>query len=74
MNKQRRKQLEKSFGPIDVAMEIIQCVMDDEQEAYDNLPESFQNGERGEEMSGYIETLEESIGYLEDAKYALEQV
>lgn len=48
--------------------------MDEEQEAYDNLPESFQNGERGEQMSGNIESLEEVTGYLEDAKSAMEDI
>ena len=74
MNKQRRKQLEKSFGLIDEARDIIEGVMDDEQEAYDNLPENFQNGERGEEMAGYIESLEETVGFLDEAKAAMEDI
>ena len=48
--------------------------MDEEQEAYDNLPESFRNGERGEQMSGNIESLEEVTGYLEDAKSVMEDI
>ena len=74
MNKQRRKRLEKSYNLIDEAMEIIQEVRDEEQEAYDNLPESFQNGERGEEMSGYIEMLEEATGYLDDTKSVMAEI
>ncbi len=74
MNKQRRKQLEKSSGLIDEARGIIQGVLDDEQEAYDNLPENFQNGERGEEMAGHIESLEEVAGVLDEAKAAMEDI
>ena len=74
MNKQRRKKIEKFFRMIDMALEVIQGAMDEEQEAYDNLPENFQNGERGEEMAGYIEILDETIGYLEEAKSAVEQI
>lgn len=74
MNKERRKQLNRSFVLIDEAMDIIQGVMDEEQEAYDNLPESFRNGERGEQMSGNIELLEEVTGYLEDAKSVMEYI
>ena len=74
MNKERRKQLNRSFALIDEAMDIIQGVMDEEQEAYDNLPESFRNGERGEQMSGNIESLEEVTGYLEDAKSVMEYI
>lgn len=74
MNKQRRKKLEKSYDLIDEALEIIQEVMEEEQEAYDNLPESFQNGERGEEMSGYIEMLEEASGYLDETKSVMAEI
>ena len=74
MNKPRRKKLEKSYNLIDEAMEIIEEVRDEEQEAYDNLPESFQNGERGEEMSGYIEMLEEATGYLDDTKSVMAEI
>ena len=74
MNRQRRKRLEKSYELIDEAMEIIQEVIDEEQEAYDNLPENFQYGERGQEMSGCIEMLEEASGYLDDTKSVMEQI
>ena len=74
MNKQRRKQLEKSSGLIDETRDIIQGVMDEEQEAYDNLPENFQSGERGEEMTEYIESLEETVGFLDEAKAAMEYI
>lgn len=74
MNKQRRKQLEKVFDLIAEAQEIIEAVKEEEQEAYENLPENFQYGERGEEMQGYIEMLEESDGYLDDAKSVVEQI
>lgn len=40
----------------------------------DNLPENFQNGERGEEMQNYIEMLDEAYGYLDDANSVIEQV
>ena len=74
MNKQKRKQLEKSSGLIDEARDIIQGVMEEEQEAYDNLPENFQSGERGGEMTEYIESLEETVGFLDEAKAAMEYI
>ena len=74
MNRQRRKRLEKSYELIDEAIEIIQEVIDEEQEAYDNLPENFQSGERGGEMIGYIESLEETVGFLDEAKAAMEYI
>ena len=74
MNKQRRKRLEEAFNMIGQAKDILEEVKDEEQEAYDNLPESFQNGERGEEMQGYIEMLEEAWNYLDDANSVVEQI
>ena len=74
MNKQRRKILEEAFNMISQAKDILEEVKDEEQEAYDNLPESFQNGERGEEMQGYIEMLEEAYDYLYDANSVVEQI
>lgn len=74
MNRERRKRLLKAFELISEAQEIVEGVKEDEQDAHDNLPESFQYGERGEEMEGYIEMLEETYNYLDDAKSVVEQI
>lgn len=74
MNRQRRKQIEKAFELIGEAEDILESTKSEEQDAYDNLPENFQYGERGEEMQNYIEMLDESIGYLSDAKSVVEQI
>lgn len=74
MNKQRRKRLGDALDLINRAKDILEEVKGDEQDSYNNLPESFQNGERGEEMQGYIEMLDESYGYLDDANSVVEQI
>lgn len=74
MNKQRRNRLEKVFDMLSEAQEIIEEIKREEREAYDNLPDSFRNGERGEEMEGYIEMLEETYNYIDDAKSVVEQI
>lgn len=38
-----------------------------EEEAYENLPDSIRDGKRGEEMQGYIETLDGICDCLEEA-------
>lgn len=50
MNKIRRKQLQEASELIAKAQGIIESVKDDEQEAHDNLPESIQYGEKGQQM------------------------
>ena len=43
-------------------------------EAYENLPDSFQNGERGEEMQGYLEMLDGTYNDLDDANSVIDQI
>lgn len=74
MNRQRRKKLTKAYDKIAEAMEIVADAKDEEQEAIENLPDSFRYGERGEEMESNVEMLGELLGYLEDAQSILDQV
>lgn len=74
MNKQRRKRLTEAFEKISDTMEILEAVKDEESESYDNLPDNFRDGDRGEEMQGYIEMLDEAYGYLDDANSVIEQI
>lgn len=74
MNKARRKKLGEAFDRIEDAKNILEEVKQEEQDAYDNLPENFQNGDRGEEMQNYIDMMDETEGYLEDAQSVIEQI
>lgn len=74
MNKQKRKRLEKAFDLITQAEEILEEVKADEEDSYDNLPDNFRDGEKGEEMQNYIEMIDEAIGYVQDANSVIEQI
>jgi hypothetical protein len=74
MNKKRRKQVEAIYDAITEQVESLTFLMEEEQEAYDNLPESFQNGERGEAMQGCIDTLENAIGEIESGMESLQEI
>lgn len=50
MNKARRKELEKAKDLLEQAQSIIEAVQEEEQEAFDNMPEGLQSSERGEQM------------------------
>lgn len=54
MNKQRRKQIAAAIELIEQAQAILEEVIAEEQEAFDNLPEGIQASERGELMEEYI--------------------
>jgi len=74
MNKQRRKQLEKSVLHLNDALEIVRDVLEQEQEAFNNMPDGIRDGERGEEMQGYVDTLEEHVNTIEEAISAIEEI
>ena len=70
MNKHRRKQVAKAIREIETR---VQGILDDEQDAYDNMPENLQESENGiisveaqENLDAAIEALEDAISYLEE--------
>lgn len=70
MNNKRRKKIAEAIYKIE---ELIQNILDEEQEAYDNMPENLQGSERGiiseeaqESLGSAIDALEEAISYLEE--------
>lgn len=72
MNKQRRKELaeaieklEKAIAMLEEAKETVECVTEEEQEAFDNMPESLQCSERGEMTLDNVSTLEEITSNIE---------
>lgn len=55
--------MKEDFSDVHNAIDEIKT---DEQDAYDNMPEGLQNGERGELMQEAISRLEEGMGELEE--------
>lgn len=74
MNRQRRKKLTEAFEKITEVMDILESVKSEEEESYENLPDNFRDGDRGEEMQNYIDMIEEAYGYLDDANCVIEQI
>lgn len=67
MNMQRRKRIEKVGRMLEELLEEIRALQEEEQEAYDNLPESFQSSERGEAIWEAADNLESAVSSLEEA-------
>ena len=74
MNKARRKQLEKVVEVLTAQMEELEAIKDEEQEAFDNLPESIQYGERGETMEENVDELDSIITDLENVIESINEV
>lgn len=58
MNKERRKMIEKVVSKLYDLREQVESIMDEEQEAFDNMPESLQETERGERMQEVVDALD----------------
>lgn len=74
MNAQRRKQLAEAITLLYKAQEIIEWIKDEEEEAYDNLPESIQYSDRGEQMSDNVDNLGDISDNLIDYTTTLEEM
>lgn len=74
MNKTRRRQIAKALSLIEQAYDLLTEVKDDEEMAYENLPESLQSSEKGDTMQNNISNLEDAISGLEDVQSSLEGI
>lgn len=66
MNKSRREGLQMARQLLEQARGMIEIIKDAEQDAFDNLPESLQQTERGEAMECYIAAMEEVCDGIAD--------
>ena len=67
MNKERRNKVSLILNEIELAKSKLQQVIDDEQFAYDNMPENLQYSMRGEESEECLEYLNEALELIESA-------
>jgi uncharacterized coiled-coil DUF342 family protein len=67
MNAQRRKQIVKLQGQLEDISAEVQFLAGEEQEYYDNMPESFQFGEKGENAERTVSNLEEAVTLIDEA-------
>lgn len=71
MNRERRKRLQAVCAKMEaIAAEMedikesLQSIKEEEEEALSNLPEGLQDSERGQNMQGYIDTLDDVVDSL----------
>lgn len=73
MNKTRRGEIAAAVQRLtELAAEIsdlrdtVETIRDEEQEYFDNMPESIQSGERGQNAEAAISELDDALSVLED--------
>lgn len=67
MNKERRKQIDDirnnllDVSPLEEAKSTLEGLRDEEQEYFDNMPEGFQQGDKGQAAEAAVSALEAAI-------------
>ena len=61
MNKQRRKELGKLIDQLEEVKSKIETIKGEEEMAYDNMPESLQDGDNGQRMQDAIDALDYAL-------------
>ncbi len=72
MNRERRQQLLDVASSLADAMDRLSEIRDEEQEAFDNMPEGLQSGNRGQTMQEAIDTMDEWSSEIEAIKDTIE--
>lgn len=75
MNAARRKQIKAIVARLGAVSDLgledlkadLETIRDEEQEAYDNMPEALQAGERGVASEAAVSALDDVINALEEA-------
>lgn len=72
MNNARREALRRAGLFLDQAYAVVSSVLDQEQDALDNMPENLQDSERYQKMENAVESLENAIDQIDGAKDDIE--
>jgi hypothetical protein len=65
MNKERRIEIQKIADRLAEIKDDLQLIHDEEETAYENMPESLQGAAKGEAMQETVEELDSMDGDLE---------
>ena len=65
MNKWRRIMIDDAISYLEKAKEILETVLEEEQEYFDNMPEGLQSSEKGDKAQEAISNLDVSVDALD---------
>lgn len=73
MNNQRRKQIEAVLNELADLRYRVEELQNEEQEAYDNMPEGLQQSERGEKAEQAASALDNALTAFDDIESSLNE-
>ena len=74
MNKERRRKIAVCIENLETINDELIAIKEDEEFAFDNMPENLQSSMRGEEMQEAIEYIESALEHLEETLDELREV
>lgn len=74
MNQTRRNKIREIQDDLRIISERIEELRDEESAAYENMPESLQESEKGETAMRAVDILEQAIGEVDDSISTLEDI
>jgi len=72
VNEKRRGRLKDALKMLSNAASIVESVCDSEQDCIDNYPENLQSTERFEHMESAVDSLNDALEKIDDAKGHIE--
>lgn len=73
MNAQRRKRIATVEALLSQSRDLLEEIASEEREAFENLPDSLQDSERGFRMQDILDALEQGVGDIESMESLLEE-
>lgn len=73
MNKVKRVRINKIVSELDLLLSKVEMLRDEEQYAFDNMPENLQDSSKGEILEEKIDQLDDATDYLSDAIESLKE-
>lgn len=73
MNKDRRKRLTEITEQLESLKGQLEGLRDEEQDAFDAMPESLQGGERGQAMESAISSMEDAVDAFDEVVTNIQQ-
>ena len=73
MNNDRRARIQALINKLEDIKEDIDSIKEEEQEYYDNMPESIQAGERGDKAQEAIDNLDYAYSQIDEVREYLEE-
>lgn len=74
MNQTRRNRIREIQEKLTSLTEEVELLLEEEQGAYENMPDSIKESERGEKTMRAVDILENAKGEIEDSVSTLEDI